>query len=114
MENKKDEQKKTGMSRRDFMATTATVAAGLTILPGGVISAKGRVAPSDKLNIAGIGIGGMGKRNLEAMKSENIVALADVDWHYAESTFAGISRMPKSIMITGRCSMRWPTVSMRC
>ncbi len=87
MKSKKDDQKKAGMSRRHFVATTATAAAGLTILPGGVISAKGRVAPSDKLNIAGIGIGGMGKRNLEAMKTENIVALADVDWHYAEGTF---------------------------
>ena len=35
----------TGMSRRRFITTSAAAAAGLTILPSGVISAKGRVAP---------------------------------------------------------------------
>ena len=43
--------------------------------------------PSDKLNIAGIGVGGMGRRNLMAMNEENIVALGDVDFKYAERCF---------------------------
>ena len=47
----------------------------------------GYTAPSDKLNIAGIGVGGMGRRNLANMNTENIVALCDVDWHYADKTF---------------------------
>ena len=47
----------------------------------------GHVAPSDRLNIAGIGIGGVGRRNLQNMKTENIVALCDVDWDYALKTF---------------------------
>ena len=78
---------KAGMSRRRFIGASATAAAGLTILPSGVISAKGRVAPSDKLNIAGIGIGGMGHSNINNLKSQNIVALCDVDWAYAAGTF---------------------------
>ncbi len=82
---KKPEQ--AGMSRRRFIAASATAAAGLTILPSGVISAKGRVAPSDKLNIAGIGIGGMGHSNINNLKSQNIVALCDVDWAYADEAF---------------------------
>ncbi|WP_339740531.1 Gfo/Idh/MocA family oxidoreductase, partial [uncultured Sunxiuqinia sp.] len=42
----------------------------------------GHLAPSDKLNIAGIGIGGMGRVDLEDVaKTENIVALCDVDWN---------------------------------
>src|SRR5690606_25794516 len=47
----------------------------------------GHIAPSDRLNIAGIGVGGMGRRNLANMNSENIVALCDVDWNYAARTF---------------------------
>ena len=75
------------LSRRKFVATSAAAAAGLTILPSGIISARGRTAPSDKLNIAGIGIGGMGHTNINNMKSQNIVALCDVDWSYSAGTF---------------------------
>ncbi len=63
-------------------------AAGLTIVPNTVLGkARGYTSPSDKLNIAGIGVGGMGRRNLANMKTENIVALCDVDWKYAAKTF---------------------------
>ncbi len=78
---------KAKVSRRQFVATSAVATAGLTILPGGVISAKGRTAPSDKLNIAAIGIGGVGHSNIDNMKSQNIVALCDVDWAYSAGTF---------------------------
>jgi hypothetical protein len=86
MSNSK-ENKKTGMSRRQFMYTSATAAAALTILPSGIISAKGRIAPSDKLNIAGIGVGGMGFANLKNLESQNIVGLCDVDWGYSARVF---------------------------
>jgi hypothetical protein len=85
--SKVNENKKPGISRRQFMYTSAATAAGLTILPSGIISAKGRTAPSDKLNIAGIGVGGMGFANLKAMQSENIVGLCDVDWGYSARVF---------------------------
>ncbi len=68
------------ITRRNFLATTTTAAAGLTIVPSNTIAGLGHKAPSDKLNIAGIGIGGMGKGNLSRMEGENIVALCDVDW----------------------------------
>ena len=74
-------------SRRSFLATTATAAAAITILPSNVVSGMGHKAPSDKLNIAGVGIGGMGFANLKHLQSENIVALCDVDWKYADKTF---------------------------
>jgi len=75
------------LSRRSFLATTATAAAALTIIPSNVVSGMGHKAPSDKLNIAGIGIGGMGTTNLKNLQSENIIGLCDVDWKYAEPTF---------------------------
>jgi len=77
------------ITRRTFLGTTGTVAAGLTILPSSVISGLGHRAPSDKLNIAIVGIGGMGNSNLRAVKgTENLVALCDVDWGYSKKVFA--------------------------
>jgi hypothetical protein len=83
--NEKEEKMK--LSRRQFVGISATAAAGFTILPSSVISGLGHKAPSDKLNIAGVGIGGMGHANLKELKSENIVALCDVDWGYADGCF---------------------------
>jgi len=69
------------ISRRGFIGTSATALAGLTIVPRHTVSGLGHIPPSDKLNIAGVGIGGMGRNNLiNVAKTENIVALCDVDW----------------------------------
>ncbi len=75
------------MTRKKFIKTSSLALAGITILPSHVISGLGYKAPSDKLNIAGIGVGGRGRGVLGGMQSENIVALCDVDWGYAERTF---------------------------
>jgi hypothetical protein len=76
------------ITRRNFIGTTGAVAAGLTILPSSVVSGLGHRAPSDKLNVAVVGIGGMGNTNLKNVKkTENIVALCDVDWGYAKKVF---------------------------
>src|SRR4030042_5001415 len=66
---------KHGISRRDFMAA----AAALTVVSSGVLGRSGNVPPSNKLNIAGIGVGGVGSAYLQGLGSENIVALCDVD-----------------------------------
>ena len=71
------------LSRRKFLTTTTVGAVGTTILPSHVIAGLGHKPPSDKLNIAGIGVGGKGFTNLKFMETENIVALCDVDWEYA-------------------------------
>jgi hypothetical protein len=69
------------ISRRGFIGTSTMAMAGITIVPSNAVSGLGHIAPSDKLNIAGIGIGGMGKVNLSNVATtENIVALCDVDW----------------------------------
>jgi predicted dehydrogenase len=74
------------MNRRRFLATTAATAA-FTIVPRHVLGGARHTAPSEKLNIAGIGVGGMGKSNLAQLESESIVALCDVDHAYAAGTF---------------------------
>lgn len=83
----KTNNEKSGFSRRQFIGSTALAAAGFTILPSSVIGGLGHKAPSDKLNIAGVGVGGRGLGVLKAMQSENIVALCDVDWKYAQGAF---------------------------
>ncbi|MEE4114725.1 MAG: Gfo/Idh/MocA family oxidoreductase, partial [Marinilabiliaceae bacterium] len=76
------------ITRRSFIGKTTAAAAGLTILPSSVVSGLGHRAPSDKLNIAGVGVGGMGNANLKNLKdAENIVAVCDVDWRYAANAF---------------------------
>ncbi|SHF96179.1 Oxidoreductase family, NAD-binding Rossmann fold [Mariniphaga anaerophila] len=81
------DKKKNTVSRRAFIGSTVSVAAGMTILPSHVVAGLGHQSPSDKLNIAGIGVGGYGYVNLRNMETENIVALCDVDWSYAGNTF---------------------------
>lgn len=78
---------KNKISRRKFIGNTATAAAAFTIVPSHVVAGLGHTPPSDKLNIAGVGVGGMGRANLRNMNSENIVALCDVDWKYAKRCF---------------------------
>lgn len=92
------------ISRRDFLKTGA-LAAGLTIVPNSVLGkTHGFTSPSDKLNIAGVGVGGMGRGNLRNMSTENIVALCDVDWRYAEKTFNDYPKA-KNLKIGVLCSM---------
>jgi len=74
------------VSRREFLGAAGATAA-FTIVPRHVLGGPGRTAPSEKLNIAGIGVGGMGRGNLRNLKGENIVALCDVDEQYAGKTF---------------------------
>ena len=80
-------QKGNLVTRRSFIGQTAVSIAGLTILPSHVVSGLGYIPPSDKLNIAGIGIGGKGRVNLQNMAMQNIVALCDVDWDYSSKVF---------------------------
>ena len=74
------------MNRRKFIKA-ASAAGAFTIVPRYVLGGAGNTPPSEKLNIAGIGIGGMGASNLQNLKGENIVALCDVDYDYAGKTF---------------------------
>ncbi|MBN2000716.1 Gfo/Idh/MocA family oxidoreductase [candidate division KSB1 bacterium] len=77
------------ISRRNFISSSAA-ASSFFIIPSHLL---GKNAPSNKLNIAGIGIGGMGGSNLRQCRDENIVALCDVDVNYAAQT---IKRFPKA------------------
>ncbi len=75
-------------SRRRFLGGAAASVAAFTIVPGRALGLDGETPASNRLNIAGVGIGGMGRSNLKQCSAENIVALCDVDQEYAAKTIA--------------------------
>jgi len=66
------------INRREMLAAGAAAAA-VTIVPRHVLGGPGQTPPSEKLNIAGVGLHGMGIGDIQNCTSENIVALCDVD-----------------------------------
>ncbi|MFA5201817.1 MAG: twin-arginine translocation signal domain-containing protein, partial [Bacteroidales bacterium] len=87
---------KNNISRRNFLQKSALATAGAIVassplmanIPFSAQQKKKKTAATDKLNIAGIGIGGRGGAVIRELSSENIVALCDVDWKYAANQFA--------------------------
>src|SRR5258708_25581403 len=92
--------KKKEVPRAPFLASAAVSGAALTIVPRNVLG-RGFTPPSDMLNIAAVGVGGMGRANLINFSSQNIVALCDIDWAYANKGFdhldIDIERLKKRI-----------------
>ena len=81
----------TKISRREFLQKGALAASAFMIAPSSIFGKSHGFAnaPSDKLNIAAVGIGGMGNSNIRNMeKTDNIVALCDVDWKYSKDVMA--------------------------
>lgn len=74
------------ISRRTFVGRAAEAGLAFTIVPRRVLG-RGYRAPSDTLNVACIGVGGMGRNDVQGMSKENIYALCDVDWRMAEDAF---------------------------
>jgi predicted dehydrogenase len=72
------------LTRRAFVDRAAKTALGVTILPRRILGGPGYQAPSDTLNVAIVGAGGMGMSNAESLVGQNIVALCDVDFGYVD------------------------------
>jgi len=86
------------LNRRAFLRRGAAGLAALgsapLIVPSHVLGADGQSAPSNKINLAAIGVAGMGGADLDGLSQHcNIVALCDVDWRYAAGTF---EKFPKA------------------
>lgn len=86
-------------SRRSFLkaaATTAGVAAFPTIIPASVL---GPNAPSKKLTMGAIGLGGMGNGNLGAFLNHEdvrVVAICDVDQNHANRARDRVNKQYKN------------------
>jgi predicted dehydrogenase len=75
------------MKRRQFIKSASAVVPAFYIVPRSVIGGKGYRAPSDILNIASVGAGGVCKSYIDNCNSENIIALCDVDDKRALETY---------------------------
>ncbi len=83
-----------GPSRRRFMTTTASAVAAATILPRHIVGGPGFVAPSDRVNVAIIGVGGQGRGNTRALLQEDdcqVIAIADPceEWDLSPFYYGG-------------------------
>lgn len=81
------------ISRRDFVSDAGKLALGAAIAPGfpmivprHVLGGPGYRAPSDIVNFAVVGFGGMGSGNAQELsKTEQLVAVCDVDLKFAQT-----------------------------
>jgi predicted dehydrogenase len=91
MDSKQPEQGR--VSRRNFLRNSAAAAA-FTIVPRYVLG-QGQKPPSETLNIAVVGAGGMGRANINAVTDERFVAFADVDEERAADTYKTWPDVPR-------------------
>ena len=75
------------LTRRRFLHSASLAAGAFALAPQFLSAQSGAGSANERLNIAGIGVGGMGRSNLKQCAAENIVALCDVDQNYAAKTF---------------------------
>ena len=77
------------INRRQFLAHTA-LAGAFTIVPRQVLGGPGRIPPSETIQVAGVGVGGVGHgqiRSVAKQEGTRIAALCDVDDVYADRTY---------------------------
>ena len=86
------------LSRRQFLARSAGAAAGAVafpyIIPGSALGLDGAVAPSNRITMASIGVGGMGTGNLNAfldLKGAQVLAVCDVDTEHRENAAKAVN-----------------------
>ena len=79
-----------GLSRRQILGGAAATVAAATIVPRHVLGGAAELAPSQKPNLAGVGIGGVGHGQLAGCEKAGfqIVALCDIDDSYGKRSYA--------------------------
>ena len=88
MKTKNNQQKK--LSRRKFIRGTVISATGITIIPRHVLGGPGFISPSDKVNIGIVGVGGRGKRNVQALlelEDVQVTCIADPATYWDLASF---------------------------
>ena len=94
--SKENEISKPGYPRRRFLKDAGFVATGFMIVPRHVLGGKGFIAPSDRLTIASVGVGGKGEDDINhfyAGGKADIAFLCDVDDRQAANS---VKKFPKA------------------
>lgn len=77
------------LARRTFLAGSSAAAAMATFVPGAVLGREEKPSANNRLNVAAVGVNGMGRHDIaQAAKSENVVAICDADRKVAERVAA--------------------------
>ena len=73
-------------TRKRFIGGMLAAGAAPTIVPSSVFGAN---APSNRITLAGVGVGGIGFSQLQDCRNAGfeVIALCDLDWTYAKRTF---------------------------
>jgi len=82
------------LTRREFVAASTAVSAAFTIVPSSVLGRGAQLPPSDRINVASIGVGDMGMGDLNTvmrLDDAQIVAVCDVAEvvDYSKQEFGG-------------------------
>ncbi|HVR76702.1 MAG TPA: Gfo/Idh/MocA family oxidoreductase [Planctomycetota bacterium] len=72
-------------TRRSFLRSASALAVSTLAFPA--VLRGGVIGSDQKLNIAGIGVGGKGESDIQHCSSENVIALCDVDEANAANSF---------------------------
>ena len=82
------------MKRRKFLQNTSTYVLGSTLIPS-VLKASKKISPNDKINVAAIGINGMGWTDITNViknPQTQLVALCDVDKNVLDKRMAELAK----------------------
>jgi len=83
------------ITRRRFLGAAAAAAAAPLIIPDRVLGLAGQVAPSNRITIGCIGLGGMGNGNLDSFLGQNdtmVLAVCDVDSNHLRGAAEKVNR----------------------
>ncbi|MFD2522351.1 Gfo/Idh/MocA family protein [Emticicia soli] len=96
---------KSALNRRDFIRQSSTAALGLALFPGLVR----KVAPSDRLRVAHIGLGGMGNNHMNwfaALPEVEVVALCDLDSNHLNESLSSLQKKQPDTKAQGYADFR--------
>ena len=88
--------KATGLTRRSLLKGALAVAAAPYVLSASALGAGGRPAPSNRVNVANIGVGNMGGGHLGSLlrnPEAQVVAICDVESRHRDPALAGAARI---------------------
>ena len=82
------------LTRRSFLQKSTLASAAAAAFPAIVRGQKDGVAPTNRVNLALVGVGGRGRNAIQALADENFIAFCDVDDARASETYEKYPDVP--------------------